>query len=232
MSLFNAFKNNKAPYSKPKNFSEKRNGWVIRLNAEKYTQTQVELRFKNDGQIKVVEVEGVRSVGLATDYFIKENIDAFIQVLQTVFGQNFSHLKNRQDVTALFVRPVFRIITSQGQCRNLLYTGFRRFSPNESPFLGRGEDVWMYLCEEEGKHYILTFFDTASGRTGWSCSSVLPEDFPLLLARPPAFWKGVANSKQRQKISGITLSEADGVRYLLPSFSRYRKTLTEKQFLG
>jgi hypothetical protein len=88
----------------------------------------------------------------------------------------------------------------------------------------------MYLCEENGKHYLLMFSDDAGYGTGWMCTELLEDDNAKLVNEDAVFWGSIAYSKERTKIYGIRLTDVESVRHLLPTSSRCGK-LTDESYL-
>ena len=125
---------------------------------------------------------------------------------------------------------VFKMITRENQLHNFIYLNENRYSPNRSSTCGYGSDDWMYLCEENGKHYLLMFSDDAGYGTGWMCTELLEDDNAKLVNEDAVFWGSIAYSKERTKIYGIRLTDVESVRHLLPTSSRCGK-LTDESYL-
>ncbi len=128
-------------------------------------------------------------------------------------------------------KEIFKMITKEGQSYSLIYSGHTRYSPNRSSRCGYGSDEWMYLCEENGVHFILMFQDNAEYGTAWKCTQLLEEDFEDLVKEDVNYWGSVAYSKERTKTYAIHLTDVDSVRHLLPTSSRCCSKLTDEHYL-
>lgn len=127
-------------------------------------------------------------------------------------------------------KEVFHLLDKDGVVRKFIYSGYTRYSPNRSSRSGYGSDDWMYLCEENGRNYILMFSDGAGYGTGWICTELLEEDYAKMVNEDAAFWCSIAYSKERAQIYSIRLTDVESVRHLLPTCSRCGK-LTDESYL-
>ena len=114
---------------------------------------------------------------------------------------------------------VFKMITKEGRLYNFTYSGHSRFHPNRSLTCGYGSDDWMYLCEENGVHYLLMFTDNAEFGTAWTCTELLIGDYDRLVNQDVNFWGSIAYSNERNKTYALWLTDIDTVRHLLPTSS-------------
>ena len=212
---------------------------------DQYQGTHIELTIKNDNEICIQDTGwwpvhrgasngGCITTNLDADYFQKNTIDDFIAFLSSEKKQDFSHLKNRADINALFRKKnerIFKMITKEGLSHNFSYLDHTRYSPNRSSTCGYGSDDWMYLCKENDRYYLLIFSDDASYGTGWMCTELLNGDSENLVKEDVNYWCSVAHSKERTKTYAIRLTDVDSVRHLLPTSSRCCSKLTDEYYL-
>lgn len=182
---------------------------------------------------------------LEEDYFAAHTLEEFIQFLTESYHRDFSALADREDIVNLFQMhagrhkergnimeaylesiaarlPVtFKMWDREGAIREFRYLYQTRHSPNRCSTSGYGSDDWFYLCEERGKAYLLLFSDTASCGPGWMGKEVILDVFQTLLKEDVYYWSEAASSSSAgETIYGLTLTNIDDVRHLLPTSSR------------
>lgn len=126
---------------------------------------------------------------------------------------------------------IFKMKTKEGRAYNFTYSGYTRFHPNRSSTCGYGSDDWMYLCEENGVHFLLMFTDNAEFGTAWMCTELYEDDYERLINQDVNFWGSIVYSKERKKTYAIRLTDVDTVRHLLPTSSRCCSKLTDEHYL-
>lgn len=90
---------------------------------------------------------------------------------------------------------IFNMVAKENQMRCFAYSGHTRYKPNKSSASGYGSDEWMYLCEENGRNYILVFSDDASYGTGWMCVELLEGDSEKLINADVSLWLDIVLSR-------------------------------------
>ena len=155
-----------------------------------------------------------------TPWSISENK----QLMQLIMHERKSINGNISNINAL----IFNMRTNWGKKYEFLYSGYMMRNHNKY-----GSFDWFYLCEMQGKNYILIFSDRAIRGTIWKCLEITDRESEVLASAELPLWLEIifAARKTNNKIKRIHLEKLNDIKYLLPQYLR-GNCITDADYYG